>query len=101
MLHVPPSPPRVHLALPLPVVGPGHTFMQEPQWAGVLFATHAPLQFRGVPPSGLHPRPHAPLVHVACPSPESGPSHTLVHVPQCSGDVGSTQVPLQLSESGG
>ncbi len=60
-------------------------------------STHDPLQSSDVAP--LHPSPHVPLVHVAIP-PESGPSHTLLHVPQCAGFVGSTHVPLHSSVVG-
>jgi hypothetical protein len=66
--------------------------------AVVFGSTQAPLQSSGVEP--LQPRPHTPLVHVAFPLPESGPSQTFAHVPQCDGSVGSTHVPLQLSDVG-
>jgi len=80
--------------------GPAHAFVQDPQWATSVGSTHEPLQSSDVELSTSHETAHAPLVHVAWPSPASGPAQTLLHEPQCDGTVGSTQTPSQSSDRG-
>jgi len=83
----------VHVAVPFPDGGGGHALLHEPQCAGCVGSTHAPLQSRGADPSGSHETPHTPFEQVPWPSPPSGPEQTLSQVPQCAGRVGSTQPP--------
>src|SRR5579863_5390130 len=89
----PASPVATHVAVPCVDAGPAHATAHDPQCAGCVGSTHAPLQSSGVPPSGSQPTPHVPLEHVAWPTPASGPGHTLAHDPQCSGAPGSTHCP--------
>jgi hypothetical protein len=83
-----------HVAVPFPLVGPGHTVEHPPQWSGSVGAKHVPLQSSVVVPS--HTTLHVPVVHCAIPIPASGPAHTFVHDPQWFGSVCSfTHTPLQ------
>jgi hypothetical protein len=90
----------VHVACPCIDAGPAHAVVHEPQCAGCVGSTQAPLQLSGVELSASQPTPHLPAEHVGDPTPASGPSHTLLHVPQCDGSVGSTQTPLHWSVVG-
>jgi len=85
----------VHVAVPCPEAGAAQTFAHDPQCDVCVGSTHDPLQSSGVPPSGSQPTPHTPLVHVAWPTPASGPGQTLPQLPQLAGRVGSTHDPLQ------
>ena len=92
-----PQVPPLHVADPVPAVGPAQTFPQPAQLSGSeLVLTHAPLQRVGV--KNVHVRPQVPPLQVATPVPDEGAGHLFPHAPQLFGSVAVTvQVPLQLT----
>ena len=93
--QVEPQTPPLHVADPLPAVGPGHTLPQAPQLNGsLLVLLHVvPLQRLGV--GFVHVSPHTPKMQVVAPVPDAGAEHLLPHAPQLLVSVNSlTHTPL-------
>jgi hypothetical protein len=89
--------PALHVAEPTPPSTVGHALMHVPQCCGSVWRlVHVPPQLVGRPLSALQPLPQTPAEQVAW----TPASQTLVQLPQCCGEVGLTQVPLQFSDVG-